>query len=294
MRHAVADPAEAAELYALPLDAFTAARNALAARLRKAGDRAGSEAVKGLAKPSVSAWALNQVAHRQPGLVERLLSAADELRRAQQRLLAGAGQRAFREASQTERAAVVELVSAAGRALEEGGHKPAKAMLDRIEATARAAAADPDAGALLRAGRLVRDVDPAGFGGLEGVFGSPAAPIPFPVRRPRPTHEPSATAGGQLAAMREDVERLRRQLRELKAEAGEQESAAARKRDAAAKARDAAIKARQEAERAGQAARKAQLAADDAAEEVDRVRSQIERTEEELEKASAALRRLRD
>ncbi len=290
----MAEPAEAAELYALPLDEFTAARNALAGRLRKAGDRAGSDAVKALPKPSVSAWALNQVAHRQPRLVERLISAADELRRAQQRLLAGAGQQAFREASETERAAVGELVAAAGQALEEGGHKPAKAMLDRIEATARAAAADPEAGALLRAGRLVRDIDPAGFGGLEGVFGSPEAPIPFPIRRPQPMYEPPATAGEQLAAARDDVERLRRQLRDLKAKGGELESAAARKRDAAAKARAAAIKARREADHAERTARTAQLAADDAAEEVDRVRSQIERTEDELEKASAALRRLRD
>ncbi|MCC7125349.1 MAG: hypothetical protein IT178_10910, partial [Acidobacteria bacterium] len=47
-------------LYQGPLDGFTAARNALAAALKKSGDKAGAERVKALAKPSVTAWAVNQ------------------------------------------------------------------------------------------------------------------------------------------------------------------------------------------------------------------------------------------
>lgn len=46
----MAEPGPADELYGLPLAGFTAARNELAARLRKEGYRAEAEAVKALAK----------------------------------------------------------------------------------------------------------------------------------------------------------------------------------------------------------------------------------------------------
>src|SRR5437899_3037350 len=154
------EPDDIGQLYALPLAEFTSARNARAAELRKHGDRAGSEVVKTLAKPTLTAWALNQVAHNQPRLVARLLEAGDDLRKAQQRLLAGAGQQDFRAATQAERAAATAVVAAAAKALGEAGHKPAKATLDRLESSAVAAAADPEAAALLRAGRPTVDLEP--------------------------------------------------------------------------------------------------------------------------------------
>ncbi|HLQ33232.1 MAG TPA: hypothetical protein VK457_11130 [Chloroflexota bacterium] len=213
----MAEPAEADQLYSLPLAEFTPARNALATRLRKQGDRAGSAAVKALAKPSISAWVLNQVARRQAELVERLLNAGQALGKAQQALLGGHGQSEFREATQAEREAVAQLVRAAAAVLAEDGHAVTKATLDRLEATARAAATDPDSGAQLRAGRLTTDLDPTGFGGLTaGPFGAPAAPIPFPTRRaaaPSPAPAPESKA---LAAAREDVDRLQQHLRALR------------------------------------------------------------------------------
>ena len=45
-------------LFELPLAEFTAARNALATRLKKAGRSGDAERVKSLAKPPVSAWAV--------------------------------------------------------------------------------------------------------------------------------------------------------------------------------------------------------------------------------------------
>ena len=48
------------DLYQLPLEAFVAERNALATAVRKAGDRAAADRVKALAKPSATAWAVNQ------------------------------------------------------------------------------------------------------------------------------------------------------------------------------------------------------------------------------------------
>jgi len=48
-------------LFKLPLGEFTPARNALAARLKKAGEQAEADAVKALPKPSVAAWVVNQL-----------------------------------------------------------------------------------------------------------------------------------------------------------------------------------------------------------------------------------------
>src|SRR5262245_66154805 len=48
-------------LFSLPLAEFTAARNALATRLKKAGSPDEAEQVKALAKPPLSAWVVNQL-----------------------------------------------------------------------------------------------------------------------------------------------------------------------------------------------------------------------------------------
>src|SRR4051795_11867142 len=48
-------------LFQLPLAEFTAARNALAGRLRKGSHVAEAERVKALPKPGVPAWAVNQI-----------------------------------------------------------------------------------------------------------------------------------------------------------------------------------------------------------------------------------------
>ncbi len=52
------------ELFRLPLSEFTAARNALAAKLKKDGDSAESDRIKALSKPPVSAWARVPAASR--------------------------------------------------------------------------------------------------------------------------------------------------------------------------------------------------------------------------------------
>src|ERR687891_633946 len=64
MLWAVDVDAAIADLYGLPLDEFTPARNELAKRLRGEGDRETAERVKELAKPSVAAWTVNQIARR--------------------------------------------------------------------------------------------------------------------------------------------------------------------------------------------------------------------------------------
>ena len=49
------------ELYGLPFDEFVPARNALTRELRKAGKRDEAAEVSALRKPSVAAWAVDQL-----------------------------------------------------------------------------------------------------------------------------------------------------------------------------------------------------------------------------------------
>ena len=109
------DEADAAEddLYGLPLAEFTAARNALAKRLKGAGDKESAARVQALKKPSLPAWALNQVARRHPEAVQRLLEAGDAVRTAHRHALAGdaSGLRAASRAEQDEVTAVARLAA---------------------------------------------------------------------------------------------------------------------------------------------------------------------------------------
>ena len=54
------------ELFDLPPTEFIAARDALAKQLKADGDAGAAAEVKALRRPSVAAWAVNQVARRQP------------------------------------------------------------------------------------------------------------------------------------------------------------------------------------------------------------------------------------
>src|SRR4029453_13025677 len=70
-------------LYQLPLDEFTPARNALA---KQPG---ASVAIKTLQKPSVPAWAVNQLYWHRHKSYDRLMAAAEKRRDAHGRLLSG-------------------------------------------------------------------------------------------------------------------------------------------------------------------------------------------------------------
>jgi hypothetical protein len=165
------------ELFALPLDEFVRARDELARALRAAGDNDGAAAVKAMRKPSVPAWALDQVALVQPELVDRMLRAGRQLREVSERALAGDAS-ALRSATVELQAATHDVVSAAADGLRSAGRAPSSATHERIAATARAAATDDGVGSQLRAGLLADDADPAGFG-FDGLsFEPPGTPSP--------------------------------------------------------------------------------------------------------------------
>jgi len=218
------------ELFGLPLEEFTRARNDLAQRLKRAHQAEAASEVRRLKKPTVVAWAANRLAREEAERVGALLAAAGELREVQQRSLADqAGIDEVGEAIAAERDAVRALVSAARTRL---GGRVTPALLDRLGQTLRAAAADHATRAQLERGRLTDEVQAAGFGGLE------------PVARPARRRDELAKAA------RERVTVLRAEVKRLAEDAVAAEHAAAEAERSAATLRAEAEQKREESERA--------------------------------------------
>src|SRR5436305_12823811 len=157
---------DAGDLYALSLDRFVPERAALVKALRKDGHRDEAAGVAARRKPSVGAWAVNQLVRTQrPGLA-RLFAAGDAVRHAQVDLLDGRGDaRALRTAAEAERAAVADLIETARGLLTSGGHELSPAVLDRVADTLHAAGLDPAAREPVRDGCLERELVHVGLGG---------------------------------------------------------------------------------------------------------------------------------
>jgi hypothetical protein len=271
------DPVQQAaeQLYGLPPAEFTRARDERAKELRKSGDREAADAVKALRKPTVAAWALNQLAREREKELGRLLSAGEGLRAAQEELLAGGDRSALQKAAAAERELVAELTGAAREIVSEAGDRPGAGLDEKVSATLHAAALDEETAEELRAGRLTREREAiGGFGGLT----AGSAPSPPKARRPKaekaaPKTEKAAAKQSaadarrqqRLAAARTDERHARR---ELDAAAKALESARTRAEAAEAHAADAVDRAKvaserlKEARRAHSAAKKAHARAE--------------------------------
>jgi hypothetical protein len=143
---------EADDLYGLPLGEFTAARDALAKRLRGEKRREDADFVKGLKRPSVAAGAIN-LAVREHG-ADDLLAAGEELRSAHGALLDGSGDAAaVRAATSREREAVRDFARLAL------GEDASGATEEKVRATLHAASVDGEVRELLEAGRLEREAE---------------------------------------------------------------------------------------------------------------------------------------
>jgi hypothetical protein len=220
------------DLYGLPLERFTAERNALAKRLGQEGQRAEAAEVSKLRKPSAAAWAVNQLARTQRRGIDGLLKAGDRLVSAQAGLLTGRDDpSALRDAVEAERSAVDELVERARGLLNASGIELSAAQLDRVRETLHAAALDEAARAQVRGGCLVRELRHVGLGSFAG----------------RPA--------GPSRAARAD-EKRRREAEARRAAAERRQEAEARLRDAegvldaAREAYDRAVSERDQAQRA--------------------------------------------
>jgi hypothetical protein len=158
-------------VYGGPLDEFVTARDRLARELRAAGRRDEAATVRKLSKPKRLAWALDAAVLAGRTEFDRVDAAAQALADAR----SGADVRAATNELRGAARALADAASA--RAAASGG-----AAMDQSELVPAvlAVAADPEALAALRAGRLV-DVPSAG---AFGVFASePAGPRSSPAKR---------------------------------------------------------------------------------------------------------------
>jgi hypothetical protein len=218
------------ELYAADPSEFVAVRKQLAAGLRASGDKADAQVLAAARRPSTAAAALNQLARREPEIVERLLERSSELVAVQTRLQSGRSDvlrdaiRAHREALD---AATVATIAILGERANDG-------FRNEIVATLRAASTDDDVSRQLRAGRLVREPEPTS--GFPETIGLTLVSEPPPAAA-KPARQPKAkTAGKPAPEVRRDAKSEREQARAAaaaEAEAKVQREQARRARDAA-------------------------------------------------------------
>jgi hypothetical protein len=297
-------------LYKLPLTEFTASRNALAGRLKKSGRADEAERVKALSKPSVPAWAVNQLFWQHRDRFDRLIAAGDRLRKAQASKLAGGGGD-IRGALDELRETLSGLTRTAADLLRESGSNTTPELMRRVTSTLEALASIGIVPEGPQPGRLHDEVDPPGFETL-------AALVPSSERGERgdaPTrvltfrHEPTARAKGkgkgeddeqrraeerkaQLAAAKAVVQEAEGGLREARSTA---QQAQAELKKAAARAKDTEqemVEAEKRLEQIAKEAHAARQVARRLAVEAETAAQAVEDAERALEKAKAAVQEI--
>lgn len=211
------------KLFQLPLAEFTGARNALAARLKQAGRAADASLVKTLAKPSVSAWTVNQLYWDHREAFDSLLEAGQRFHKAQTSSRAGKVTD-MRESLDARREALAHLADLATSVLQDAGHNPSLETIRRVTTTLEAISANADGPTL---GRLSQDVDPPGFESLAS-FIPGAVPIKKPVQKAtalRDARELEKTRNARIAAAKVSLQTAKKSLAEAGARAQSLEAA---------------------------------------------------------------------
>jgi hypothetical protein len=251
-------------LFGLPLGEFVPERGALAKRLRADGRRDAATWVGALAKPSVAAWATNQVVRSQAAPARGLWQAADDLAAAQEELIAGrAAREDLKDPLARMRAALEQLTGAALGLVDDHGRDLSATTIQRVGGTLMAAATDPGVRAAVAAGRAVREASPAGF----GLGGGPAPGAEAPAESAeRGATKPKTRkkAGHDAAAKKAERERRAAARRAAKAAQADARAARAAAERRLAAARTGAEQARSDLEQAERAVAEAEHALADA------------------------------
>jgi len=278
------------DLYGLPLDQFVPERTALARELRKAGERDRAGEVAALRKPSVAAWAVNQLVRSRRSAVGELLDAGEALRAAQDDVLAGRGDAgSLRAAVEHERAAVDALTDAARGLLSSEGEELSDTMIERVSDTLHAAALDDEARAQVEQGRLERELRHVGLGGF-GAVGAGGAPAPRASRKKTDKDEKQQAGRREHERERTAREQERaRTAREQERDRTAREQARAQE-EARREARVAEREAKRRAERAERAAKLALERRDKAAEALREAEADLAAADAQLRHAEEAVR----
>jgi hypothetical protein len=153
---------EVRALYHGPFAEFIAARDALAKRLKQAGDARAAE-VKQLRKPSLSAWAVDQLFAHEARAMAAFVGAGERARAAQRRAAAGGDPKPLREALATIRGETPRLTARGVELLAATEKAPGEAIVERLRTNLEALALDPEVAAVAARGWLDADLDPPGF-----------------------------------------------------------------------------------------------------------------------------------
>jgi hypothetical protein len=141
-------------LYQVPLGEFTPARNALA----KARGATGGE-IKALEKPTLPAWAVNQLYWHDRATFDALLKAAVAMRQAHVQVISGRSADVA-AAEQAHAAAIKAALQSARKHIERAGEKATPATIEAITETLQALPTEDTPG------RLTKPLKPMGFGAL--------------------------------------------------------------------------------------------------------------------------------
>jgi hypothetical protein len=283
---------EVAGLYALPLDEFTSARNAFAARLHKAGDTQNAEEVKRLKKPTPPVWAINQVARQAPDAIREFLEAVAHLRATQERRRSDE----LDEATRQEREAFGRVMELVRRRLTEAGSRDAPDTMARVTATLRGAAADPSHHGDLRQGTLKEELRAPGF----EVFAGGMPPAEIVERFEKPIKRVRRDESAEERRERERRERAQEALRVAESEeadwrrrAKELHETLAAKRKAVGEARKTVEELREQLAAAQERLKEQERAAEQAEREAERARRDAEKAETRLKASEEAVRAVR-
>ena len=144
------------ELYALPQEEFTPARDAKARELK--ADKELAASVKKLKKPSVAAWVVNLFVRRAAEQVDQVVAVGQALRQAQE----GMDAAELRALTKQRRQLTSAVTQEARRLARDEGLKVTQAVADQVEATLTAAMLDADCAKAVRSGLLVAALSATG------------------------------------------------------------------------------------------------------------------------------------
>ncbi len=229
-------------LFQAPFAEFVGARNGVAAMLKKAGRADESARVRGLAKPSYTAWLVNQLYWNARDLLDAFLKASDRVRAAEQALLEGRKAANHAELVSARAAALDQLMSRASTRAAEEGTPLSPALGERLKTTLEAIGAFGSSDGRHARGRLQEDLDPPGFAAFAALAGM-AKPAPGGARKapaPAPA-EPPRLVVGRSVGLDQDA---RQAAAEARAALHEAQASAARAQDASTAAAEAERKAR--------------------------------------------------
>jgi hypothetical protein len=178
------------ELYSLTPAEFIAVRDERSRQARAAGQRDLASAIKKLARPTASAWLVNQLARDLPGPMGHLFEVGEELLEAQRTL---SGDR-MRELSADRRRAIADLLPEASRLAARARQTASATVLGEVRATLEAAIADPAARDAVRSGRLTKALVYAGLGEVDLTAALAAVPEPGRAKAARASGRPGTRA----------------------------------------------------------------------------------------------------